>query len=66
MAEATLLSERTIRRILKNQEEHKAEDNSFAMPGRIHNAPERNIETFVIVSTSYKFFAEEGVVELLK
>jgi hypothetical protein len=40
MAEATLLSERTIRRILNKQKEHEEGGISFGTPGRIHNAPE--------------------------
>jgi hypothetical protein len=70
VAEATVMSERTSRRILKKQE-HEEQGTSFGTLGKTQNAPKRIIEIdsfdkCVVRRTSHRFFAKEGNVQLLK
>jgi hypothetical protein len=71
VAEAIIVSERAIRRILKSLEEHEEQGNSFQTHGKMHSAPKRiiDLESFdkcVVRRTSHSFFAKEENVELLK
>ncbi|KDQ71559.1 hypothetical protein L798_09467 [Zootermopsis nevadensis] len=64
VSEATGVSERTIRRILKEQEEQST---SFGMPGKKHDVPRRITETedfdkCVVRCSIHNFYAQEGTV----
>jgi predicted transcriptional regulator len=62
VAEATGVSERTIRRILKGREEHEEQVTSFGMPGKKHNVPKQitqmdNFDKCVVWRTIHSFYA---------
>jgi DeoR/GlpR family transcriptional regulator of sugar metabolism len=63
-AEATGVSERTIRRNLKEREEHEEQGTSLATPGTKHNVPKRkteihNFDKCVVRRTIHNFYAQE-------
>jgi hypothetical protein len=71
VAEAALVSERAIRRILKNQDEQEEQDTSFGTSGEMHRTPKRFIEIdtfdkYVVRRTSHILFAKKENVQLLK
>jgi hypothetical protein len=67
VSEATGVSERTIKRILKERKEHEEQGTSFGMPGKKHNVPRRiteidNLDKCVVRRTIHSLYAQEGTV----
>jgi hypothetical protein len=66
-AEATGVSERTIRRILKERERHEEQGTSLGTPGKKHNVPKRvteidNFDKCVVRRAIHNFYAQEVTV----